>query len=52
MMFSERPFMPSRSENAAASRRMSTVSSKEHRMSGPVSTRLMPCLVMDMRCPR
>ena len=52
MMFSDRPLMPSRSEKAAASIKMSTVSSNEHRMSGPVSTRLMPCLVMDMRCPR
>ena len=44
MMFSERPDMRSRSANAAASIKMSTVSSKEQRMSGPVSTRLIPCL--------
>ena len=35
MMFSDRPLMPSRSEKAAASIKMSTVSSNEHRMSGP-----------------
>ena len=52
MMFSLRPLMRSRSANAAASMRMSTVSSNEQRIRGPVSTRLMPCLVMDMRCPR
>ena len=52
MMFSDRPDMRSRSANAAASMRMSTVSSNEHRINGPVSTRLMPCRVMLMRWPR
>ena len=52
MMFSDKPLMRSRSAKAAASMRISTVSSNEQRMSGPVSTRLMPWRVMDMRCPR
>eukprot|EP00958_Prasinococcus_capsulatus_P026052 scaffold4543_cov350-Prasinococcus_capsulatus_cf.AAC.2 len=46
------PRRSSRCANMAASMRMSTVSSKEHRISGPVSLRLMPCRVMDIRWPR
>ena len=42
MMFSLTPVIPSLSENAAASMRISTVSSNEHRINGPVSARLIP----------
>ena len=52
MMFSDNPLMRSLSANAAASIRMSTVSSNEQRINGPVSTRLMPCRVIDIKCPR
>ena len=51
MMFSETPLMGSTSAWEAASMRTSTVSSKEHRMSAPLSCLLMPCLVMAMRWP-
>jgi hypothetical protein len=51
MIFSVTPRRLSVSENAAASRRISTVSSKLHRISAPDPTRLMPCRVMAIRCP-
>lgn len=52
MMFSDTPFMGSLSPCTAASIKTSTVSSKEHFMSGPVSWRLTPWRVMAIRCPR
>jgi len=52
MMFSLTPSSPSLSPKQAASSRMSTVSSKEHLINGPVSCLLMPCLVMAIRWPR
>lgn len=49
--FSETPRIWSVSPYIAASTSISTISSKEHFMSGPRSTRLMPCRVMAMRKP-
>lgn len=51
MMFSVIPLSGSISENTAASRRISTVSSKEHFLRGPVSTLFIPCLVIEVRIP-
>lgn len=52
MMLSVTPLRLSASANTAASMRISTVSSNDERSIGPLSTRLMPCLVMAIRWPR
>jgi hypothetical protein len=52
MMFSDTPRSGSISANAAASMRISTVSSKLARMSGPLSARFTPWRVTAMMKPR
>lgn len=52
MRFSLTPCMGSFSANMAALKRMSEVSSKDACCRGPLSLRLMPCLVMAMKWPR
>lgn len=49
MMFSETPRIGSTSACEAASMSTSTVSSKEHLISAPVSCLLIPCLVIAIR---
>jgi len=51
MIASEIPYKVSDSEKAAASRRISTVSSKEHFLKGPISPQLIPCLVIEVSVP-
>ena len=52
IIFSVTPVNGSPSANIAASIKISTVSSKEHRTNGPESTRLIPCRVTAIKCPR
>jgi hypothetical protein len=51
MILSVTPFKWSASPNAAASRNISTVSSKEHFLKGPESNLFIPCLVIEVRRP-
>lgn len=52
MMLSVTPLRLSASAKTAASIKISTVSSKDDRSMGPLSTLLMPCRVMAIRWPR
>ena len=51
MIASEIPFKLSVSEKAAASSKISTVSSKEHFLKGPISPLFIPCQVIDVNVP-